>query len=405
MGEWAVVIQRLSVLGRAAAWTIAGVGGWLGYQLLVQNGRLLLRIEALEEELAALTEGPESDSSAPSGLPVGSAFFDFALPTLSGGTMTLSDWWGRHVLLIFFDPECEFCLRMLPDLARLEPDPEDGRPVPLVVSTGDTEANRKLMDSAGVRCPVLLQERNEVAQLCWVDGTPMGYLLDERGATASPLAVGAEAILALANARPLNGTGAGEHVCRSENGYTQTRVSSAPSSPNKRDGLPTGTKAPDFRLPRVDGGELSLDQFRGQRVLLVFSDPECEFCDELAPKLRQFAGKVPDIQILIISRGRADANRTAIIEHGPTIPVVLQHHWEISRAYGILATPIAYLIDDAGTIAAPVAVGIDKILALAMTSNVPIGRRRGGGVLANFKTHLGLGHGRHATIETLGSQE
>ena len=59
------MIPRLSVLGRAAAWTIAGVGGWLGYQLLVQNGRLLLRIEALEERLGMVTESPESDQHQP----------------------------------------------------------------------------------------------------------------------------------------------------------------------------------------------------------------------------------------------------------------------------------------------------------------------------------------------------
>jgi len=118
-------------------------------------------------------------------------------------------------------------------------------------------------------------------------------------------------------------------------------------------------------LPRVDGGELSLAEFRGQRVLLVFCDPECQFCAELAPKLQQLDHQEPDIQVLIVSRGGTDANWTAIIEHGLTIPVVLQRHWEISREYGMLATPIAYLIDEAGTIAAPATVGIAEILALA----------------------------------------
>ena len=368
--------QRLSVVGRAAAWAIAGVGGWLGYQLLVQNGRLLLRIEALEERLGMVADSPESDQSAVSGLPVGSAFFDFALPTLTGGTMTLSDLWGQRVVLIFFDPDCTYCRQMLPDLAKLEAHPKDGRPVPLVISTGDIEANRQLMDSYGVRCPVLLQEHNEIAQLCWVDGTPMGYLLDEQGATASPLAVGAGATIALASALPPNGIGAGEHALRFGNGYTRTRVGSGPPSQTKRDGLSAGTKAPGFRLPGVDGGELSLHEFRGQRVLLVFSDPECQFCIELAPKLEQVYRGVPDLRVLIISRGGAEANRMAIIEHGLTLPVVLQCHWEISRAYGMLATPIAYLIDEEGAIAAPVAVGIDEILRLTTAAKAPANKTR-----------------------------
>ena len=39
--------------------------------------------------------------------------------------------------------------------------------------------------------------------------------------------------------------------------------------------------------------------------------------------------------------------------------------WELSRAYGIFSTPVAFLIDERGIIAADVAVGVDAILALA----------------------------------------
>jgi hypothetical protein len=42
----------------------------------------------------------------------------------------------------------------------------------------------------------------------------------------------------------------------------------------------------------------------------------------------------------------------------------LQQHWEISRRYAMFATPIAYLIDEAGIIAQEVAVGKDAILNL-----------------------------------------
>ena len=53
-----------------------------------------------------------------------------------------------------------------------------------------------------------------------------------------------------------------------------------------------------------------------------------------------------------------------IAEHGLTFPVALQRHWEISRDYGIFATPVGYLIDERGVIAADVAVGAKAILAL-----------------------------------------
>jgi hypothetical protein len=47
-----------------------------------------------------------------------------------------------------------------------------------------------------------------------------------------------------------------------------------------------------------------------------------------------------------------------------TFPVVLQRHWEISRAYGMFATPIGYLIGGDGLLASDVTVGESEILGL-----------------------------------------
>ena len=47
-----------------------------------------------------------------------------------------------------------------------------------------------------------------------------------------------------------------------------------------------------------------------------------------------------------------------------TFPVVLQEQWKLSREYAKFATPIAYLIDEEGRIAADIALGADAILAL-----------------------------------------
>ena len=131
-----------------------------------------------------------------------------------------------------------------------------------------------------------------------------------------------------------------------------------------REGLRRGQSAPAFRLPRVDGGELSLNDYLGRRVLLVFSDPDCAPCDALAPRLEQLSRTAAGVDVLMISRGDPAANRVKITEHGLTFPVVLQSQWEISRSYAKFATPIAYLIDERGVIAADLAVGMESILAL-----------------------------------------
>ncbi len=71
----------------------------------------------------------------------------------------------------------------------------------------------------------------------------------------------------------------------------------------------------------------------------------------------------------MISKGEPKENRAKVKEYGLTFPVLLQHQWEISRRYAMFATPIAYLIDEQGDIAADVAVGVEPILALLIDAN------------------------------------
>lgn len=197
----------------------------------------------------------------------------------------------------------------------------------------------------------------EIGALYHAHGTPMGYLVDEEGRIASDLAIGADALFALA--RP-EGTGA-----HSANGRPEQRGNrSLADSKIQRSGLPAGTPAPTFRLPTLDGGELALEDYQGRRVLLVFSDPKCGPCQALAPQLEQAHRRSGSVRILMVSRGDAEVNREKAKEHGLTLPIGLQKQWQISRAYAMFATPVAYLIDAEGVTETEVATGADAILAL-----------------------------------------
>jgi peroxiredoxin len=99
-------------------------------------------------------------------------------------------------------------------------------------------------------------------------------------------------------------------------------------------------------------------------VLLVFSDPSCGPCDQLAPQLEQLTRRSAGIQVLMVSKGEAEANRAKAAQHGLTFPIVLQQQWEASKQYAKFATPIGYLIDEEGIIAKEIAIGVEPILAL-----------------------------------------
>jgi peroxiredoxin len=197
-------------------------------------------------------------------------------------------------------------------------------------------------------------------------------LISAEGKTASDLAMGADALLALldgkAEDRKLKAEmdrGAEAGVDESDERVNRFSNRSLVGSKIKRDGLKVGTPAPDFRLPRLDGrGDLSLHELSGKSVLLVFSSPHCGPCTALAPELERFHRQHPDLKLVMISKGEPKENRAKVKEHGLTFPIVLQQQWEVSRRYAMFATPVAYLINEAGLIVHDVAVGTDAIVEL-----------------------------------------
>jgi peroxiredoxin len=350
------------VFGNVMPWLLLAAGTWLGYQLVRQNGRILLRLEAIERRPGA---HPAEQRRAPEGLALGTDSPEFELPDLTGQKHKLSEFRGKDVLLIFFNPKCGFCTKMADDLATLSTDGGSGHAVPVIVTTGNAEANRRLVVQHGMRCVVLLQEQMEVATQYRAQGTPMGYRIDGEGRIASGLTIGAEPLLQLAADR--NPVSPRNRV--SGNGksapHGKQPVPSLARSRLNRSGLKAGATAPEFTLQRIDGGELSLSDLRSERVLLVFSDPDCGPCDELAPRLQQLHLTQPELQVLVISRRDADATRAKAESLGLTYPIVIQKQWEISLKYGMFATPIGYLIDEQGVLLSDVAVGVEPILALA----------------------------------------
>jgi hypothetical protein len=97
--------------------------------------------------------------------------------------------------VLFWNPGCDFCQQMLPDLQAWERNPPPEAPQLLVVSTGTVEANQ----AQGLRSPVVLDQDSAARRLFGADGTPMAVLVDAGGQIASEVAAGALAVLALAS--------------------------------------------------------------------------------------------------------------------------------------------------------------------------------------------------------------
>src|SRR5687767_2683548 len=133
---------------------VAGLAAAL-YQLLRQQGRLLIRLERLESQTAG---AQPQQPPRPASRPVGSEVEPFQLPDLAGELVALEDFRGRRVLLVHWSPGCGFCAGIAADLAELETKLRRKNTELVLLSYGEAEANRALAEEHGLSAPILLQE-------------------------------------------------------------------------------------------------------------------------------------------------------------------------------------------------------------------------------------------------------
>jgi peroxiredoxin len=266
----------------------------------------------------------------------------------------LEDLHARRLLLTHWSPLCGFCDLIAPELAGLQRDLRVRDTQLVLVSWGAPEEIRAHAQEHGLECPILLVGGEAPLAAFTNMGTPAAYLLDEQRRVTRPAAIGADDVLSLARE-----AGRRRTMLRTEKSLRESRL--------ERDGLKAGTPAPTFDLPDVGGGTVSLEDYRGRRVLLVFSDPDCGPCQELAPELARLHREHRDegLELIMVGRGDIERNRAKAREHGLEFPVALQDHWKLSKEYGTFATPVGFLIGEDGVIETDVATGGNQILALA----------------------------------------
>ena len=192
--------SALSWVGRLGVAQLAALAGglvvlgllvgqwWFLVHVLRQNGRLLMRVEALEASLGVdgAAVPPGNGTQQASGLPVGSEAPRFSLEGLHGETLTLESLCssGNPVMLLFTDPGCGPCTAMLPEIGRWQQEYPDRLAISLI-SRGEVEENRANASEHGLT-NVLLQEDWEVSRAYRVSGTPSAVLLTPEGTIATP---------------------------------------------------------------------------------------------------------------------------------------------------------------------------------------------------------------------------
>ena len=176
------------------ALAVLAAAGWFMSHLLRQHGRLLLRLDRLEEELAARGFIGAPATGSPDGLAVGVPAPAFALSNLRGGWTTLEELLSADLplMLVFGHPGCTPCVAMLPEIGGWQTAHARTLNIALI-SQGSADENRAASVEHGIE-RVLLQQGREIAEAYQAYATPSAVLVSKEGLIASPVVQGAALI-------------------------------------------------------------------------------------------------------------------------------------------------------------------------------------------------------------------
>lgn len=106
---------------------------------------------------------------------------DFVLAQAYGGTVNLSSYRGRSVLLVFWTTSCSICRRELPMLDRLRTDFGARGVEVLAVNIRDLDGAREFMASEHLRLTNLIDTDGAAAERYKVQGVPKLVLIGPDG--------------------------------------------------------------------------------------------------------------------------------------------------------------------------------------------------------------------------------
>ena len=126
------------------------------------------------------------------------------------------------------------------------------------------------------------------------------------------------------------------------------------------DGVGVGSKAPDFTLPSQSGEMVSLKEFLGEKVVILYFYPKddtpgctkeaCAFRDE-----HEEFGKL-DAEVIGISSDSVESHRRFAEKHNLSFTLLSDEGGKVRRMYGVPNTfgifpgRVTYIIDEAGVV-------------------------------------------------------
>lgn len=118
--------------------------------------------------------------------------------------------------------------------------------------------------------------------------------------------------------------------------------------------LPVGTTAPPFEAESVGGASVSLSDFAGRELALVFMSPGCGPCVSELPNWEELSHKAASSRtaLVMVSIASREETEELVREFKLTLPTLIAPRGvnPLADDYKVLRTPSYYLINEEGRI-------------------------------------------------------
>jgi len=139
--------------------------------------------------------------------------------------------------------------------------------------------------------------------------------------------------------------------------------------------------APGFSLNRLEGGTVSLADYRGQTVILDFWATWCGPCRQSLPSLEQIARTYRDrgVTVLLVNEGESADRIRQWLEDRYTAPILLDEDQRVAQHYNVAGIPRTFIIDQDGRVIydhAGYGGGLERNLRLILSELLATGHGR-----------------------------
>jgi peroxiredoxin len=122
----------------------------------------------------------------------------------------------------------------------------------------------------------------------------------------------------------------------------------------------TGSMAPDFTLTDLKGNEVSLSDYKGQTVVLEWTNPGCPFVKKFYDKghMGKFQEKAAEMDVVWLTINSTNPDHRDYLtdaeskawakKHGVASTWLKDADGKVGQAYGARTTPHMYIIDGSG---------------------------------------------------------